>query len=63
LRFGKRSSSARMSWVQTLTSPTLTACIQSVSRLVRACLRLVSYLPNRSAKPFRQLPRRRIRTK
>src|ERR1035441_1813805 len=41
LRFGRSGSSARMSWVQTLTSPTLTACIQSVSRLVSACLRLV----------------------
>jgi len=27
-RFGTRGSSARMSWVQTFTSPTLTACVQ-----------------------------------
>ncbi len=63
LRFGRRGSSARMSWVQMLTSPTLTACIQSVCRLVMACLSLVSYLPKRSAKPCCQLPRRRIRKK
>jgi len=63
LALGTRGSRARMSWVQMFTSPTLTACIQSTSRLVIACLSLVSYRPNRSANPFCQLPRRRIRTK
>ena len=42
LRFGTRGSSARMSCVQRLTSPTLTACIQMTWRLVSACLRLAS---------------------
>ena len=40
LRLGTRGSSARMSCVQTFTSPTLTACIQMTTRFVIACLML-----------------------
>jgi len=41
-RFGIRGSSARMRWVQTFTSPTLTACAHSTCRLVMACFSLAS---------------------
>ena len=50
LRFGSRGSRARMSCEQTLTSPTLTACIQRTCRLVMDCLNFESYRPKRSAR-------------
>jgi hypothetical protein len=63
LRFGIRFSSAAMSWVAMLTSPTLTAWIQRTCRLVMACFTLAVNFPKRSENPSCQFPRRRMRTK
>ena len=64
LAFGTRGSSALISWVQSPTSPTLTACSQIIWRLVSACLMAASYRANRWPKPVVQSAgRRRSRQK
>src|SRR5581483_5740903 len=60
---GTRGSRALISSMQTFISPTLTAWSQTTCRLVIACLRLLSYRPNRWPKPLRQFPRRQSRKK
>ena len=59
-KLGTRGSMDLMSWVQMLTSPTLTAWNQMMCRFVRACLIFELYFPKRCPNPGRQLPRRHI---